>query len=69
MKDKILITGTDGFIGRNLFKNLKSRYESFRFEIDSLEGDWKSLLKSIFDKGIIGVFHVGACSDTSEQDT
>ena len=68
MKDKILITGTDGFIGRNLYKKLKSKYEIFRFEKDSLKGDWKSLLKSIFDEGIIGVFHVGACSDTLEQD-
>ena len=58
MKDKILITGTDGFIGRNLYQELKSKYEIFRFEKDSLEGDWKSILKSIFDEGIIGVFHV-----------
>ncbi len=27
MKDKILITGTDGFIGRNLYQELKSKYE------------------------------------------
>jgi nucleoside-diphosphate-sugar epimerase len=31
MKDKILITGTDGFIGRNLYKKLKSKNFILRF--------------------------------------
>jgi len=67
MKNKILITGAKGFIGRNLVKALESKYQIFTFEESDLDRDWKLVLNSIFDEGIKGVFHVGACSDTLEQ--
>ena len=69
MKEKILITGTKGFIGKNLAEELESKYKVLNFEEFHLHGDWKFTLKSLFKKGLCGVFHVGACSDTLEQDT
>lgn len=68
MKSKILITGTEGFIGRNLKQELESKYEILTFEELNLEGNWKNQLQSIFRDGLEAVFHIGACSDTLEQD-
>jgi ADP-L-glycero-D-manno-heptose 6-epimerase len=68
MKDKVLVTGARGFIGKNLVKELEFEYEVLTFEEIDLDGDWKLRLKSLFDKGLYGVFHVGACSNTLEQD-
>lgn len=62
----ILITGTKGFIGRNL-KDELSNHNIFTFEEGDLEGEWKSKLNDIFSNSLDGVFHVGACSDTLEQ--
>jgi len=63
----ILITGTNGFIGKNLKNKLSDEYNIFTFEESDIEGDWKIKLTNIFNKGIVSVFHVGACSDTLEQ--
>ena len=63
----ILITGTNGFIGRNLKNKLSDKYNIFTFEESDIEGDWKSKVNNIFNEGIDCVFHVGACSDTLEQ--
>jgi ADP-L-glycero-D-manno-heptose 6-epimerase len=68
MKNKILITGVEGFIGRNLVNTLKEEYQILTFNESDLDKDWKAILKSIFEDDIVGVFHVGACSDTLEQD-
>lgn len=66
---KILITGTQGFIGKNLKEKLLPIYDIYTFEESDLQSeDWREKLESIFEKGIEGVFHVGACSDTLEQD-
>jgi len=62
----ILITGTKGFIGRNLKEEL-SNHTIFTFEESDLDGDWKSKLTDIFSNPLDGVFHVGACSDTLEK--
>jgi len=62
----ILITGTQGFIGRNLKKEL-SNHNIFTFEESDLESDWRNKLINIFSNSLDGVFHVGACSDTLEQ--
>ena len=62
----LLITGTEGFIGRNLKKEL-SNNTIFTLEESDLVGDWKSKLIDIFSNSLDGVFHVGACSDTLEQ--
>ena len=67
MKNKVLITGAKGFIGRNLVKELESKYEIITFEESDLDGKWKSKLDEIFEQGLDGVFHIGACSDTLEQ--
>ena len=62
----ILITGTKGFIGRNLKQQL-SEHNIFIFEESDITDDWKIKIKSIFSNDLDVVFHVGACSDTLEQ--
>ena len=64
---KILITGTEGFIGRNLLNELSDKYEIYTLEESDLSSDWKSKVKNFFDLSLNVVFHVGACSDTLEQ--
>lgn len=67
---RILLTGSNGFIGKNLKQSLSSKdvlyelNESFYKDID-----WKYKLNEdllITQPNVI--FHVGACSDTLEQD-
>ncbi len=67
MKNRVLITGAKGFIGRNLVKELESKYKIITFEESDLDGEWKSKLDEIFEQGLECVFHIGACSDTLEQ--
>ena len=43
----ILITGTKGFIGRNLKQQL-SEHNIFIFEESDITDDWKIKIKSIF---------------------
>lgn len=64
---KVLITGTKGFIGRNLKETLSKDYEILTFEESDLNSDWRSKLDNIFNEDLKCVFHVGACSDTLEQ--
>jgi ADP-L-glycero-D-manno-heptose 6-epimerase len=68
---KILITGTKGFIGSQLKKELESRshqiYELNEdyFDLDSWYSElYVALRREDYDV----IFHVGACSDTLEQD-
>lgn len=68
MKKKILITGAKGFIGRNLKSQLEDEYDVVTFEERDLAEDWRYLLETFFTEGLDCVFHVGACSDTLEQD-
>ena len=63
----ILITGSKGFIGKNLVDELNSKYKIFKFDEEDLQGDWKQKLDQIFEQGLDSVFHIGACSDTLEQ--
>jgi len=65
---KYLVTGAIGFIGRNLVKAIGEEHQVITFEESELDGDWKSKLDKIFEQGLDGVFHIGACSDTLEQD-
>jgi ADP-L-glycero-D-manno-heptose 6-epimerase len=67
VKMKVLITGTKGFIGRNLKETLSKDYEILTFEESDLNSDWRSKLDNIFNEDLKCVFHVGACSDTLEQ--
>lgn len=70
MKKKVLVTGSKGFIGSNLVKELsKQNYlveeldeEYFQFE------NWEEVLLEILElKKPEAVFHVGACSNTLES--
>ena len=69
--NRILVTGTKGFIGSQLKKELEnlghSVYELNEdyFELDSWSSELYVSLRN-FDCDV--VFHVGACSDTLEQD-
>ena len=67
---RILITGTNGFIGKNLLNELKDKHDILEINEDLF--DTKNWYDEIyfklnsFDPEI--VFHVGACSDTLETD-
>jgi ADP-L-glycero-D-manno-heptose 6-epimerase len=67
---KILITGTNGFIGKNLLNELKDRHEILEINEDIFNLDkWYDEIYfklNEFDPEV--VFHVGACSDTLETD-
>lgn len=66
-----LVTGSVGFIGSNLKDTLMVQGNSvFSFEEeDVMRPDWKEALENIFKEvSLDGVFHVGACSDTLNQD-
>jgi ADP-L-glycero-D-manno-heptose 6-epimerase len=66
---KVIITGTNGFIGSNLREELKSKYQIIEINEDLLDyPDWTEKIQDFFKEGISAVFHVGACSDTLEQD-
>ena len=65
-----LLTGQDGFIGKRLREKLISEGHlvvGFEKE-DALSTRCEVDLIGIFEEGIDGVFHVGACSDTLEKD-
>lgn len=65
---KILITGTEGFIGKNLKKKLENNHSiteinEFFFENDN----WTDKLVDMLDtENPEIIFHIGACSDTLE---
>jgi ADP-L-glycero-D-manno-heptose 6-epimerase len=67
----VFVTGTKGFIGRRLVKVLNE----IGYKVDSIddeylsEPNWKEVLEArLKSTNPAGVFHVGACSDTLEQD-
>lgn len=69
MNKKVVITGTNGFIGSNLREELKSKYQIVEINEDILDLlDWTEKIQDFFKKDISAVFHIGACSDTLEQD-
>lgn len=67
---KILITGTKGFIGKALLKELQSKNDCFEINEDIFESpNWIDNLKNqIEDFSPNVIFHVGACSDTLNTD-
>ena len=66
---KAIITGTKGFIGGNLMKRLQNDYQIIEINEDIFDNlSWREELESIIRISEAHVFfHVGACSDTLEQ--
>ncbi len=66
----ILITGSKGFIGKNLAYELSDLFLIHEINEDIFESDnWgEVLLKKLEDIDPDVIFHVGACSDTLETD-
>lgn len=66
---RALLTGSKGFIGKNLLERIKEDYEVFELGEEIFESEkWSNLLMLL----LVGmkpsvVFHVGACSDTMEM--
>lgn len=69
---KILVTGHEGFIGYNLKKTLQADVEPYVYGIDEelfASPNWKQELELYLDRIFPDlIFHVGACSDTLNQD-
>ena len=64
---KVIITGTQGFIGSNLKNELQSKFQIVEINEDIFEHqNWKYRVEEIFDQDIEACFHVGACSNTLE---
>lgn len=65
--EKIIITGTKGFIGSNLKKELEGKYDIIEInEYVFKNVSWRDEVSKHFWLDIKAVFHVGACSDTLE---
>jgi ADP-L-glycero-D-manno-heptose 6-epimerase len=70
MTDVLLVTGSSGFVGRNLMSALKAKYLVVEgFDNNYLRvNDWKnSLIEKLNNLNPSTIFHVGACSNTLEQ--
>lgn len=71
-KVKLIITGSEGFIGGNMKKYLTSLNEFLIYEINETIfdfADWKKYLeKLIIEIKPDFIFHMGACSDTLQSD-
>jgi ADP-L-glycero-D-manno-heptose 6-epimerase len=67
---KVIITGSKGFIGKNLIDEIKDNFEILEINEDIFENeDWTNHLSTTLNKFSPDViFHIGACSDTLEQD-
>lgn len=67
---RILLTGSLGFIGRNLKKKLEENNEVIELNEDLFESEvWYQMLPmQLFNTSPDAIIHVGACSDTLEQD-
>jgi len=68
VQEKVLITGTNGFIGKNLLNEFEQHYKVLEIQEDIFDcNDWVNELNAIITlyKPTI-VFHVGACANTLE---
>ena len=67
--EKVILTGSKGFIGSNLKVELEKQFEVIEINEDVFNSStWKSDISNLFWLDIKAVFHVGACSNTLEQD-
>ena len=66
--EKIVITGTKGFIGKNLLDELKDKFEILEINEDFLDQPkWYDEIRFLLNEfKPTTIFHVGACSDTLE---
>ena len=66
--EKVILTGSKGFIGSNLKVELEKQFEVIEINEDVFNSHtWKSGVSNLFWLDIKAVFHVGACSNTLEQ--
>jgi ADP-L-glycero-D-manno-heptose 6-epimerase len=70
---KLLVTGSDGFIGKNLCHYIENEMDIIPYTLDPYDfykyHDWTGILnKNLDDINPDVIFHVGACSDTLETD-
>jgi ADP-L-glycero-D-manno-heptose 6-epimerase len=67
---KVLITGSNGFIGKNLKSEIIKSHEIIEINEDIFDSEnWNNdLLDILVNNEIDVIFHVGACSNTLEQD-
>jgi len=69
MRNRIIITGSLGFIGSNLKKELESKYEIVEVNEEIFRTtNWRDEVSKYFWTDIKAVFHIGACSNTLETD-
>lgn len=68
--EKAIITGSNGFIGKNLLFELREKFDVFEINEDIFnQVNWYDvLIKTFNDISPSVVFHVGACSNTLETD-
>jgi len=66
--EKVIVTGSEGFIAKNLLKEINDKYDLLFINEDIFnDEDWINNLNNLinsFEPNI--VFHIGACSDTLE---
>lgn len=68
--EKIIITGTKGFIGGNLLAKLKDKFDILEINENIFQSeDWIDALNFILNKfKPNSIFHIGACANTLESD-
>lgn len=68
--EKVIITGTKGFIAQNLLNEIKDKFEILEINEDFLENPkwYEEIFITLNDFNPDVIFHVGACSDTLETD-
>jgi ADP-L-glycero-D-manno-heptose 6-epimerase len=69
-KLRVLITGTEGFIGNNLKESIKNDYIIYEINEDLFHNEswFNSLKNQLVQINPHIIFHIGACSDTLETD-
>ena len=64
---RILITGHEGFVGRNLKVALENNHKILTLEKSESFGDWKDKMQAVVSEPIDVIVHVGAISRTQYQ--